>query len=186
MLIPGYPTGWGQTYNWQVVAKNSCLLTEGPVQQFTLRELPDLVVANVDHAVQGSSGENISVSWTIQNMGFGNTQMATWFDRVYLSEDQNLDYDIDIYLGGISNFSALNPGQSYTESLDINLPVGAFGSYYIIVETDLQTVRAGIGRWQQHGLWKSTDNDCPHATSGFAGHLRGESIVLFLRVRRKP
>lgn len=126
---------YGRTYKWQVVAKNSACGTDGPIQKFTMRFLPDLIVESVSSPTTAFSGNTISVSWQIKNIGGGPTGTGTWYDLVYLSTDSVYDSG-DQYMGGIRNPSALNASSNYSNNMSINLPNGITGTYYIIVRTD--------------------------------------------------
>lgn len=127
---------YGATYNWQVVAKNNFCETAGPVQSFTLRELPELEVQNVQLPAMPFSGQSIELSWEIHNSGFGGTAMESWYDYIYLSLDNVFQPNIDTYLGGFINLTALDAGQSYAQMKEVTLPQGIQGTYYIFVVTD--------------------------------------------------
>ncbi len=127
---------YGTTYNWQVVAKNDYCQTPGPVQSFTVQTLPELVISNITAPANAFSGQSLSVTWTVQNVGTNSTGMGQWSDAVYLSSDNVLDYGVDTYLGGVPNFSALPPGQGYSNTSAFLLPNGISGIYYLFVVTD--------------------------------------------------
>lgn len=127
----------GATYFWQLHAKNSCLETLGPVQSFTIASLPDLIVQNVQVPTNAFSGQSITISWEVHNQGAGDTGGRTWFDRVGLSED-NFDHTggVDPAVAGKVNLTALNSGESYTNTATFDLPQGISGSYFIFIQTD--------------------------------------------------
>jgi hypothetical protein len=127
---------FGAAYKWQIISKNNSCQTAGPIQQFTLRELPDLTVGSVTAPAQPFSGTSISVSWNTANNGSGSTGMSSWFDYVYLSTDPVFQPDLDTYLGGASNLTALSPGQSFAQMTQVMLPNGIQGNYYLIVRGD--------------------------------------------------
>ncbi len=129
---------YGETYNWQLVARNCKYSNRGPVQQFTLRELPDIIVKNVQMPVSAFSGQEIEVSWTIHNIGKGRTT-ESWHSYAYLSTDTIFDMGDD-NLGGIANLSYLEPGESYVQTLTANLPNGIDDNFYVIVKTDADGV----------------------------------------------
>ncbi len=125
----------GTAYEWRVVSKNPCLETEGPVQQFTMALLPDLIVSEVQVPPTAFSGQTISINFSVTNQGAGSTAANTWQDLVYLSEDSLLIAGFDHFLGSFPNLSALDPGESYTRSLSSILPQGINGNYYVFVQT---------------------------------------------------
>lgn len=130
---------YGATYKWQVIAKNGFCQTASAIQQFTLRQLPDLTAGNVQAPASPFSGQSIAVSWTTSNTGSGATGMTQWYDYVYLSTDPVYQEGTDEYLGGNANLTALNPGQSYLQTAMVTLPQGIQGNYYLIVFADKST-----------------------------------------------
>ncbi|NUM31917.1 MAG: right-handed parallel beta-helix repeat-containing protein [Bacteroidetes bacterium] len=128
---------YGKTYYWQVIAKNPICYTNGVVQLFTIRHLPDLIVDEVNGPHTAFSGTNISVSWKVKNQGLGATN-KNWHDNVYLSSDTIWDIT-DLNLGNTQNATALNPSQSYNSSLSFTIPNGTTGNYYLIVFADKYT-----------------------------------------------
>ena len=127
---------YGGGYEWRVVAKNPYCFTLGSVQSFTLVNLPDLIAENVQIPALAFSGQTLSVDWQVMNIGPGSTGMSSWKDVLYLSENLELNYNDDIYLGETSNFSALDTGQSYVGSGIFNVANGFVGEYYVFVVTD--------------------------------------------------
>jgi parallel beta-helix repeat protein len=130
---------YGATYKWQVIAKNGFCQTASAIQQFTLRQLPDLTAGNVQAPASPFSGQSIAVSWTTSNTGSGATGMTQWYDYVYLSTDPVYQEGVDEYLGGSVNLTALNSGQSYLQTAMVTLPQGIQGNYYLIVFADKST-----------------------------------------------
>ncbi|MDF2191999.1 CARDB domain-containing protein [Paraflavitalea sp. CAU 1676] len=126
---------YGKTYKWRLVARGDCSMLESPVQTFQLRYLPDLVVRNIQVPPTGWSGQEMTVSWQVNNTGEGATLDQVWFDKVYLSLDQVLD-DQDISVASKQTPVALNNGGSYTNSATFNVPNGLNNRYYVIVETN--------------------------------------------------
>ncbi|MHC1706013.1 MAG: CARDB domain-containing protein [Bacteroidales bacterium] len=124
---------YGTSYNWRVVAKNTCLSTPGAIQSFSLRHLPDLTVSNVQVPASVLSGEMLSVTWHVNNTGAGSTLSSTWYDYIYLSAD-TVYQGYDIYLGHIQNVNMLIPGQAYIGSKSVLIPENIFGNYYVIIK----------------------------------------------------
>ncbi|PSR00932.1 MAG: hypothetical protein BRD50_09440 [Bacteroidetes bacterium SW_11_45_7] len=143
----GNPLAYAQTFKWQIVARNSCLEREGPVQTFTLRQLPDLVVDGIQTPSSIFSGQQLTVSWVIRNQDDGSTGSTQWDDGVYLSQDTVLDGS-DIKLGEAGNISFLNSGQTYSQSSSFTIPQNTAGDFQIIVKTD-----------DQHDLIETNDNN---------------------------
>lgn len=130
---------YGETYNWQVIAKNKCSEAESTVQSFTVRTLPNLLVDVIEVQTAPFSGQSIPISWTVKNTGTGSTGNQQWTDALYLSNDPSLSLggaDRDTYIGGFANLRALQAGESYTNQASYILPRGAEGNRYVIVVTD--------------------------------------------------
>ena len=127
---------YGFTYQWKVVSRNPCMQTPGPVQTFTVRDLPDLVVTNVIVPAAAFSGQNITANFQVKNNGAGGTQSTQWHDRLYLSTDITLETDVDYFIGDFANVTSLNPGESYVQNVSFTLPQGISGYFYLIVYTD--------------------------------------------------
>ena len=128
---------YGTQYNWQIVSKNgNCAFTDGPVQTFSLANLPDLTVQNIkaDSVIVG--GQQIHVEWQVTNSGSGSTGSTRWVDKIYLSPLDSTLQSSDILIGSHLNFSALDTGQAYIDTANINIPLNAAGKYYVIIKTD--------------------------------------------------
>ena len=46
---------------------------------------------------RGIFGDSVEAAWTVRNTGNGRTEPDDWFDTVFLSEDDTLDFD---FIGG--------------------------------------------------------------------------------------
>ncbi len=112
----------------------------------TALPLPDLRVTTVaavsdspqDQPGHVTLGNNVTVTWTVKNVGPGAVpdREGTWVDYVYLSRDQYLDANSDHFVGSVTHTGALLAGQSYSGSLDFNIPHGLSGPYFVFVLTD--------------------------------------------------
>lgn len=147
---------YNRTYKWKIVAKNPCSQTTGPVQQFRLIPLPDLVVSDVQAPAFATSGQTITISWKVTNAGPGKTFTdATWYDGVYFALDTvpNVSFagspnwnasswnsltanGRPLLLGKKIRPSSLDSGQFYTNSLNFTLPLQYSFPVYIYVITD--------------------------------------------------
>ena len=123
-------------YSWQVVAKNSCFETPGPIQTFTPSGTPDLTVENVSMPTETVGGGSITVSWEVKNIGNGSTNNTIWRDRVYLSADLDLRRGDDVLLAEFNSLASLNPGESYVNEQQVTIPLNYVGSYYLFIITD--------------------------------------------------
>ena len=147
---------FNQTYKWMVVSHNgSCInINTGPIQQFSLIPLPDLVVQNVLAPTTAFSGQTISINWTVRNPGPGKTNTSQhWTDGVFLTFDSlpnfqlspqtdpaawgQLDYPSrPLLIATKPNVSALDSGQQYSNSVNFTLPVSYSLPLYAYVITN--------------------------------------------------
>ncbi len=144
----------GQTYKWRIVSKNACLQAQSTVQTFTLKELPDLVVSNVQVPATAFSGQTITINWSVTNEGPGNTATnQSWTDAVFLSFDTIPNFTISpntspaawnqlefpvrpLLIATRPNVSALDNGQHYDNSINFTLPVNYNQPLYVYVITN--------------------------------------------------
>lgn len=131
----GNRLAYGETYTWRVVSLNYEYETEGPLQQFSLRELPDLVVSSITVPDIAFSGRQSQVEWQVSNIGIDRT-VGNWYDYAYLSLDTILHTQFDIFLGGLNNVSYLEKDETYTQIHEFTLPNGISGNYYLLVQTN--------------------------------------------------
>lgn len=154
--IPNGALAYNKTYKWKLVSKNACLQTDGPVQQFRLKPLPDLFVSDVHAPATAFSGQTITIDWTVTNNGPGNsTTNQSWNDAVFLSFDtvpnfnippnttsaawSQLDFPIrPLLIGTKPNATALDSGEHYTSSINFTLPVNYSQPLYAYVITNYQ------------------------------------------------
>lgn len=130
-----YNLKYGQVYRWKIGSVNDCSSVESGVQTFKTRLLPDLTVTSVNAPANIESGTSFIVTFKVKNTGAGNTAGAIWYDVVYASTDQTWSND-DVLLTTKSNVSQLEPDSSYTQSVNVSLPIDFTGNYYFLVKTD--------------------------------------------------
>ncbi|MCL5096183.1 MAG: hypothetical protein M1608_01345, partial [Candidatus Omnitrophica bacterium] len=99
---------------------------------------PNLVVSVANPPSGGGilSGQNVSYSFTVENIGNEPTATADWLDRAVFSSDLILGNADDIPLGLFAHSGVLNTGGTYTVSKVFKLPDGISGDFYLIVQTD--------------------------------------------------
>jgi hypothetical protein len=140
-VFEGVLLNYGAEYKWQVVAKTGCYHVESAIQKFRVRDLPDLIVENIQIPQSGFSGQQMSLKWRVKNTGLGGTLNKQWTDKVYLSLDANLILTEDVFLGSLSNFSTLPVNSSYEETASFKLPNGINNNYYVFVVTNQGEMR---------------------------------------------
>ncbi|MEL6107215.1 MAG: CARDB domain-containing protein, partial [Planctomycetota bacterium] len=97
----------------------------------------DLQVFNVTAPSTGQVGDVLSVAWTVENRG-DVAARARFADAVYISEDNVWDIG-DRLLGRVESAGVrtVNPGETYSETLDFEVPALLPDAYRIIVRTDI-------------------------------------------------
>ncbi|MEO0836110.1 MAG: CARDB domain-containing protein [Cyanobacteria bacterium J06642_3] len=120
---------------------------------------PDLRVKKVNNIDQiqvtpeAEGGDPFEVTWTVENIGAGDTTDEKWFDHVYLSDKPTLNApgSKQWFLGEFEHNGDLAPGGSYTETASFDLSPAARGKYVIV------DVNAKIG----HIAWEGpyTENN---------------------------
>jgi len=99
--------------------------------------LPDLRVTSIVTPPSVDSGEKTRITYTVTNEGSAPVWSGTqyWTDYVYLSKDPTFIIDRATLLAQVKqpNSTPLGAGASYTRNVDIELPPGIGGSYYIYV-----------------------------------------------------
>ncbi len=97
----------------------------------------NLSVASFTGPSAAEAGDSFLLSWVIQNIGVGDTAVASWFDRVVLSSDIVPSAD-DLVLASVTHNGLLNPGGSYAiNDRLVQIPFTiAPGSYFLLLTTD--------------------------------------------------
>ena len=113
--------------------------------------LPDLVVTSITPPTDGVfSGQTVDITFVVTNQGTAATQAPTWSDFVLISQSPDLTFggyqgsglDDQLIANepfqaiGFVNPSYLEAGQSYTQTVQLTLPVGASGPWHVYVAAD--------------------------------------------------
>ena len=100
---------------------------------------PDLRVQSVVVDAGGApieAGSSVDVTWTVINDYLGTTRTNVIQDRIYLSADDVVDAS-DPWVGTLAHTGRLSAGETYTESMTVEIPEGAGGTaQYFLVKTD--------------------------------------------------
>src|SRR5262249_53079180 len=107
---------------------------------------PAFQISNVSAPASVQAGEHIQVGWTVTNVGSRATREFFWPDRVFLSRDPSLGLYTDnrntpevVCLGSTFHGQPLGidpSNNSYDTQLDVSIPDGLQGDFYIVVFTD--------------------------------------------------
>ena len=101
---------------------------------------PDLIITAATAPATIIVGWPVSVSWTVQNQGEASASASYWYDRVYLSANENKDWmDSQLYSISTSSYTPLAADGSYTviASITVNIPSTFVGvPQYLVFVTD--------------------------------------------------
>lgn len=98
-----------------------------------LPPIPDLKVSSVVAPVEGLSGQQLEISWILENQGTGDAT-GRWYDNIFLSNDSVVGGDQ--YFGSFSFEGTIAIGQSITRKQLIELPNDLSGNRWVVVQTD--------------------------------------------------
>jgi len=102
--------------------------------EIQLGELPDLRITSLTVDTMMHVDNAYWVRYTVTNEGERVTQTDTWTDALYVSENDFMFGALQ--LGNKIHHGALNVGESYTDSIEILIPNGLEGDYYLLGFTD--------------------------------------------------
>ena len=110
------------------------LYQHGPFQVLP-RIASDLAVSAFSVTGTPMSGEQLSYSFTVQNIGAGPTNAPRWADRIYISPQPTITGDT-IPIHTRSRLEPLADGEQYTFTGQLRIPDGASGSLYLLLVAD--------------------------------------------------
>jgi hypothetical protein len=125
-------------YNLTEANDNNNWTRSAAVAMIELSPLPDLDAVSVVTPSLSFSGETISVLYTVENDGTAPTGLKTWHDRIWLTTDPGNPGEF--LLATIPHTANLLPDSSYSKNVQLVVPNGIFGQYYVIVRTDFHDV----------------------------------------------
>ncbi|MBI4327963.1 MAG: VCBS repeat-containing protein, partial [Chloroflexi bacterium] len=121
------------------------------------------------------SGQPVSFSFTVQNVGSVATPGANWTDRVVMSLNGVLGDADDVPLGVFAHAGALNPTENYTVNQTVTLPQGVSGTYFLIVQTDFDNA---INEFVLEGDNVTVSSDSFRVNRAAYPDLRVEDLVI--------
>ncbi|MBN2450718.1 MAG: putative Ig domain-containing protein, partial [Lentisphaeria bacterium] len=98
------------------------------------RPAPDLRVTAFSAPAEARAGESVTVSWTVTNKGPIPTDVGTWGDGIWLSEDEATQPggSGSWLVFGMPHNGILGPDESYSQTVTFTLPPSARGSYLTV------------------------------------------------------
>jgi hypothetical protein len=97
---------------------------------------PALTASNFVIPATGNGGDQVQIGWTVTNLGSVATTASQWVDRIVLNPSPTFGNANDVTLAKYTHTGSLAPGQSYTSSQTLTLPLQTDGTFYVTVETD--------------------------------------------------
>ncbi|MCH8524562.1 MAG: T9SS type A sorting domain-containing protein, partial [Balneolales bacterium] len=95
----------------------------------------DLVITQSDAPGEAAAGEIRQLSWTVTNQGADNTGDQDWFDTIYLVEDPETA-GRGRPMARWDHTGGLNAGDSYTATVEVEIPVNTQGEHYWVIVTN--------------------------------------------------
>ncbi|HND54879.1 MAG TPA: CARDB domain-containing protein, partial [Pirellulaceae bacterium] len=144
---PGQFPDWPEQFRyrvWEDGAKWNNTGRSAPVQVVYREADLQVTAMTVPATPTPASGGLVDLSWTVSNTGTRTTRVATWVDRVFISQDPSLD-TYDELIGTVRHDGALDPGATYDVTTSVRLPDNISGSFYLIVFADSAAGRAPFG-----------------------------------------
>ena len=133
----------GKTYRWQVIARNAVEQLASDIREFSVRSLPNLHIYSLDYPSDPVAGQKLTVTWTVKNDGLRATkQEETWNDNIWLVPDvyAGTNQKDCKLMATVKNVKPLAVGEQYTGSAELDIDYLQYGSFYLIVASDMSSV----------------------------------------------
>ena len=127
----------GTQYFWQLVfhyTNNETYLS--PIWAFETRRFPDLIVQDIETPLTAFTGQECTVRWTVVNVGTIDTKYTRWWDRVYLSWDDEFSFDTATRVATVNQINILYPADGYSYEATFTLDERTTGNAYIFIHTN--------------------------------------------------
>ncbi|MBL9127419.1 MAG: hypothetical protein JNL97_07225, partial [Verrucomicrobiales bacterium] len=95
----------------------------------------DLFLVTASGPARADSGGTFTVAYTTRNDGTRATRLDRWIDSVYLSRDTTIDPS-DKRIGATQHRGILEPGATYSGTIEARLPDNIEGPFHLIVITN--------------------------------------------------
>lgn len=108
----------------------------------SLVSLPNLHITSLN-CTEAVAGSQMTVSWSVRNDGRGHTNNTEWKDYIWLVPDVlgGTSMTGAKLLKSVDNISALAPGESYDNAVNIQLEERVYGNFDIVVTCDMPSVK---------------------------------------------
>lgn len=95
----------------------------------------DLVIVQTDAPDSIAAGEVRHITWTVTNQGVDGTGEVAWFDTIYLLDDPDKASSARP-LARWDHTGGLSAGDSYTATVEVEVPAQVDGDYFWVIKTD--------------------------------------------------
>lgn len=103
----------------------------------SIKRLPNLHVTSVDCSTP-IAGKPMTVTWRVRNDG-GDATDKQWKDYIWLVPNIEVGTSMDgsKRLATVDNISALSPGESYENTVNVTLDERVYGNYDLVVQSNM-------------------------------------------------
>lgn len=120
----------------------------------TFTPAADLSVTALQAPAVATSGQPVTITWTVRNDDASTDAGVNWEDHVYLSRDRIFDPS-DVRLGWVYHTGGLAGGANYETESNFTIPLGLSGPLYVFVVTDRQNRVFEDGRVANNTLYQA-------------------------------
>jgi subtilase family serine protease len=129
---------------------NNFLVSDHPIH-VEPTPMADLIVSAIDPPPDGVlSGTTTTIGYTVTNNGTAATEVTHWNDLVFIAIQDNIEWDgidhndqifcnLDAPSVAVPNPQYLQPGESYSQTVEYTLPEDQIGDWYVYVLADRAT-----------------------------------------------
>jgi hypothetical protein len=111
-------------------------LLDAAIQPTTSLNFADLAIASITAPTNAASGQTVSFTWAVGNYGAVATAGNSWVDRIVLSENDRFGDQDDNQIALAPHSGVLNAGAFYTNQMNVPLPLGLSGTFFVFIKTD--------------------------------------------------
>lgn len=129
-------TDWNNQAFEHTFEGNNNTRSLGPIE-VALSPWADVSVSSITASTNPTAGSKLSVAYTVTNNGSAETVLSSrWGTFFYLTQSGTLNPATDIPRMSAIHYVPLGPGASFTDTIEINLPIDASGNWYLHIQTD--------------------------------------------------
>jgi hypothetical protein len=111
-------------------------LLDAAIQPTSDLNFADLAIASITSPTNAASGQTVGFAWAVGNYGAVATAASSWVDRIVLSENDRFGDQDDNQIALVPHSGTLNAGAFYTNQMNVQLPLGLSGTFFVFIKTD--------------------------------------------------